>query len=118
MLFLLRGLRLRTNLYRLPFSEKTNSTMVGSEGSACLERMVSMLSLPPPVDLLNRAQDMASSRLVLPAPVSPLMRNSPPSASSSKDISCLSRKGPKFCMASDSGFIWHPPFRSRRLPGR
>ena len=66
-----------------------------------------------PLGAPKRAKAMASNSVVLPAPVSPVMRYSPCVPSFSKSTSVLPAYGPKPEIVNLMGLIRLPPISSR-----
>ena len=63
----------------------------------------------PPLVTPYRAKDMASSTVVLPEPVGPVMRKKPAPRRSAKSRTCWPAYGPKACMVTASGLTATPP---------
>jgi len=78
---------LRVTWYRTPRSDHCSSTSVRASGAAKCERSLSSAESAP-ARPPYRANVTASRIVLLPAPVGPSSRNSPPWASRSKSTTC------------------------------
>ena len=95
---------LRLTVYSLPPFEKTSVTCVGVSGEAYCERS-SPTSRIAPLGSPYSAKVMASNMVVLPAPVSPVIRYSPRSPSFVMSMHTSPAYGPNADIFNCSGLI-------------